>query len=208
MKLQISFDMPDLDKSIDIAKKVIDYADIFEIGTILLYKYGLKAIEEFRKVFPHKTILADTKIIDRGRDIISLLSNTRVNWITVMAGTKKSVIHSVCTAAHDANIKVMVDLFDTDSIGQASMSAQSFGADAVLFNKTYTEAESLMFIDTWEMVKGNTSLPTFINAKIGLEAIDKIIALNPYGIIIGNAITAAENPTQAAKTFFEKCAIR
>ena len=38
MKLQIAFDITDLDKAIDIAKKVADKSDILEIGTFLSIK--------------------------------------------------------------------------------------------------------------------------------------------------------------------------
>ena len=205
MKLQVSFDIPDLEKSIDIAKKIVDYTDTIEIGTILIYKYGIKAVQDFRTLFPHKTLLADTKIIDRSKDIVSLFSPVGINWITVMAGTKKGTIHSACNSAHDSNIKVMIDLFDTDALGQAAMSAQSLGANAILFNKTYSDSESLIFKDKWEMVKGNTSLPIFINAKAGSEYIEKIIELNPYGIVLGKEITEADDPAKAAQFFFEKC---
>lgn len=205
MKLQISFDLTDLDQAIKIAQEVVEQADIIEIGTILIYKYGIQALEEFRKSFPHSTILADTKIIDRGRDLIKLLIPTGINWITLMAGVNKEIIHSVCTAAHDANKKVMLDLLDTEALGQAALESKSLGADALLFHKPYDEAESLTFLDKWEMIKGNTSLPIFISAKITHENIDKIIELKPDGIVVGKAITDAENPKEEAQFFAAKC---
>ncbi len=68
MKLQISFDLIDLDKAIAIGEQVAQYADIIEVGTILIYHHGTLAIERFKEAFPDKTILADTKIVDRGKE--------------------------------------------------------------------------------------------------------------------------------------------
>jgi 3-hexulose-6-phosphate synthase len=203
MKLQISFDLPDLDKSLAIAKQVVDYCHILEIGTILLYKYGISVISAFKEQFPHKTILTDTKIVDRGRDVTTLFGSTPTDWLTVTAGTSKDVIHSVCTTAHNANKKVMFDLIDSRSLGQAALDAQSFGIDALLFHQTYDEQESLVFLDQWDMVRGNTSLPIFISAHINREIIEKIISISPDGIVVGKAITESTNPSQEAQFFYE-----
>ena len=68
MKLQISFDLTDLDKALEIALGVAPYASMVEVGSLLLYKYGVKAIEKFREAFEDKVIIDDAKIIDRGKE--------------------------------------------------------------------------------------------------------------------------------------------
>ncbi len=205
MKLQISFDIIDLDKAIDIAVKVAKYADIIEIGTILLYKYGIKAIEDFRKKLPKESILADSKIIDRGKDVTNLILNAGADWVTVMSGTSKEVIHAVATTAHELNKKVMLDLVDSSSPGQSALEAKSLGIDAILFHQTYDEKQTLLFLDKWDMVKGNTQLPIFISARINRDTIEKILELKPDGVVIGKAITGSQNPEEEAKFFYEAC---
>ena len=54
MKLQISFELTNLSDALDLAKKTHQYADIIEVGTLLIYKEGVKAVEAFRKEFPDK----------------------------------------------------------------------------------------------------------------------------------------------------------
>ncbi len=68
MKLQFSFDMPDLEKALEHAAAMRNHVDIIEVGSLLLYKYGEAAIVAFRRQFPEKTILADMKIVDRGKE--------------------------------------------------------------------------------------------------------------------------------------------
>ena len=70
MKLQISFDLIDLDQAIAIGSRVAQYADIIEVGTILIYHHGTDAVKRFKELFPDKIILADTKIVDRGKEVV------------------------------------------------------------------------------------------------------------------------------------------
>lgn len=201
MKLQISFDIVDLDKALAIAHDVAQYADIIEIGTILIYNHGIQAVTQFKNKFPEKTILADTKIVDRGKEVAELFSQAGADWITVMAGTSQHVIHATTTAAHNNNTKVMLDLIDSSSIGQSAMEAKNLGINALLFHQPYSEQESLLFLDKWDMIKGNTDLPIFISAKINRENVNKIISIKPDTIIVGAQITGAQDNAQEAQYF-------
>lgn len=203
MKLQISFDLTDLEKAISTAKLVEPYADSFEIGSLLLFKYGLTALEKFRQTFPDKILLADTKIVDRGQQTVTLLAGTGINWITVMAGTSKNVIHSACTTAHDLGKHIMLDLLDAASQGQSALEAKSMGVDALLVHRSYDEEDSLKFLDTWDMVRGNSNLPIYIAGRMSRDIIDKIKSIKPDGVIISKAITDADNPQEEAKFFKE-----
>lgn len=204
MKLQIAFDMTDLDKALGIAKDIAEYADILEIGTLLIYKHGTTAIEKFRETFPKKHILADSKIVDRGKEAAQLFSQAGADWITVMAGTGKDVIHAVCTTAHANNTKVMLDLIDASTLGQSALEAKNLGIDALLFHQPYDEKESLTFLDKWDMIKGNTNLPIFVSAKFTPETLPQIIAINPAGIVLGRTITDADNPAEEIVLFHDQ----
>ncbi|MBI2774717.1 orotidine 5'-phosphate decarboxylase [Candidatus Dependentiae bacterium] len=204
MKLQIAFDMTDLEKAVSIATAVAPYASILEIGSLLLLKHGVKAVETFREVFPDKILLADAKIVDRGKHAVTLLAQAGADWITVMAGTTKDVIHSASTTAHEFNKSVMLDLLDSCSLGQSALEAKSIGVNALLFHRPYEQREEAFALaDKWEMVRGNTNLPIFISGRITKDSIDKIKAINPDGLIIGKPITDAASPEDEAKFFFD-----
>jgi len=205
MKLQISFDTTDLEQALATAKKIEKYCNQFEVGSLMLYQFGIQAIEAFRKSFPDKTIVADTKIIDRGSEITEIAANAGADWITVMGGTNKHVLYTVARAAERHKVNVMIDLIDADSPGQTAMEAQGFGGDAILMHKPYDEGESLEFLDQWDLVRGNTKLPVFIAAKINRSNVQKIIKLKPDGIVVGRTITQADNPLQEAKYFYNLC---
>lgn len=184
MKLQVAFDVPDLDKALAALPELSKYATIIEIGSLLIYKYGDQAIKQFRQLVPEGVLLADAKICDRGKEATTLFAQAGADWVTVMAGTKKSVIRTACTTAHEAGKKVMLDLLDASSPGQAALDAKSLGADALVFNRAVEDAEWHLFLDSWEMVRGNTQLPIFIAGITKQEALADVLPLNPDGIII------------------------
>lgn len=205
MKLQISFDLLDLEKALKIAHEVEPYCDQFEIGTPMLYRFGIQAIEAFRADFGRKTLVADTKIIDRGEQITTLVAQAGADWLTVMGGTNRRVLYAVVQAAKAQKINVMIDMIDIGAPGQMAMDAQGLHAQALLMHKPHDEGESLSFLDEWDLVRGNTPLPIFVAASITRANIDAILKLKPNGVVIGSAITGAENPAQEAQYFYQLC---
>lgn len=202
MKIQIAFDLTDLEKSISIAAQLEKYTDIFEVGSLLIFKYGEVAVKTFKEKFPHKQILADVKITEKAKETVNLVSSSNADWITVLAGSGKNIIHTACTTAHALGKKIMLDLTDASSLGQSALEAKSFGADALLMHKPHDEEEQMLFMDRWEMVKGNTTLPIFI-AGINKENLAIVKSVNADGIVLGKAITQAEDPLQALNFFYE-----
>ncbi|MBA3954287.1 orotidine 5'-phosphate decarboxylase [Candidatus Dependentiae bacterium] len=200
MKLQIAFDLTDLDQAIAIAEAVENSADIIEVGSLLIYKHGVLAVQKFKERFPQKIILADTKIVDRSKDAVTLFAQSGADWITVMAGANKNVIHAACTIAHELGKKVMLDLLDASSLGQSALEAKSLGADALVFHKPIDD-DPLVFLDRWDMVKGNTQLPVFISTALSRETLSEILSINPAGLVLGQTITQSQDPQQEAAYF-------
>ena len=146
MKLQISFDFTDLNRALEIAAQIRDYADILEIGTLLVYAHGITAVEQFRKAFPDKVLLTDTKIVDHGKESIALFARAQTDWVTIMAGTNRNVIHAACSAAHERNKKVALDMIDSKEVGQSAFEAKNLGADALLVHQPYDVEGPLEFL--------------------------------------------------------------
>lgn len=201
MKLHVSFETPDLDHAITCAQQIKPYVDAFEVSTLLLYLHGITALKRFCDTFSDIPILADTKILDRGKDTVTQLAPTGIEWISVLAGTSKNIIHATTTTAHQNGIQVMMNLLDASSIGQSALEAKNLGADALLFHQPYQEEETLKLFDAWDMLHGNTSLPIFVSGHITQETAQEIANLNPSGIVVSKHITEADAPVKAAAYF-------
>lgn len=203
MKLQIAFDVTHLETALEIAHAVEPYADIFEVGTLLLYQYGIEAVEQFVQHFPHKSLLVDTKIVDHGKETVALFNQLPIDWLTIMAGTSKDTIHAV-NAQRANKVKVMLDILDSNSAGQSAMEAKQMGIDALLVHRSFEGKDQPGFLEHWEMIIGNTDLPVFLVGRINKTNIHDIVMLKPDGIVIGSAIVKAEDPAAMAVFFADQ----
>lgn len=201
MKLHISFNLTNLQEALTTAKDVEDFCDAFEIGPVTLMQNGMQAIKEFRTTFPQKTIICDCNITEFEKEIVALASQAGCDWVTALAGAGTNTIHNTCTSAHNAGKKVMVDFIDVSSAGQIAADAKAFGVDALVVHNS-NDANPYALLDRWDMIKGNTTLPVFIGTNITRVNLDQLIKLDPAGLIIGRAITFAENPREEAAYFY------
>jgi 3-hexulose-6-phosphate synthase len=201
MKLHVALNLMNLDQACSIAQEIDAFCDAFEIGPVLLAHYGIQAIKTFRTLFPEKVLICDTNIAEFEKEIVTLALKAGGDWVTVLAGANTNTIHNSCMSAHREGKMVMLDLIDAPTAGQISVDAQALGVDALLVHNT--EANPYAFLDRWDMVKGNTTLPVFISTHITRSSIQKLVTLDPAGIIIGHAITEAEKPQEEARYFYD-----
>ena len=202
MKLQISYDFTNLSQALEIAKTTAPFADIVEIGTPLILAEGFNAIVEFKKAFPDKQILADAKIVDRVSDVIPPIAKAGASHITFLYGTSNKVIQKATSIAHKNKTKIVLDLIDPETMGQAARDAQAMNVDLILFHYPHEINDTYDLEADWEMVRGNTDLPIFIASRSAKD-INDIIKLKPQGIVVGKEITQASNPEEKAKYYSE-----
>lgn len=204
MKLQIAFDVLDLDKCIELAKSVEMYADAFEIRSSLLIKHGIEVIEQFKAIFPDKELFVETHITNHPHDLVPLCLKAGADMISVMSGTTQEIIHAAATLAAQKNKGVILDLLDANSIGQAAMDAKRLGVDALLYHNIYDRQDGASFaMEEWDDLRGNTNLPIYITSNIDRDNINFIISLQPDVIIIGKTITQKANPVEEAEFYFK-----
>ncbi|MFA5075445.1 MAG: orotidine 5'-phosphate decarboxylase / HUMPS family protein [Candidatus Babeliales bacterium] len=201
MKLQVSFDIADLQKALNIAQKIYRYVDILEVGTILIYKYGVSAIQSFKEHFPEKPIFADAKIADRPNLAVQIFAHAGADYVSVLAGTTNSIIKQATQVAHDNGIKIILDLMDSVSPGQSAMDAKTLDIDIISCHKPVSLNRLEESLTDWQYIKGNTDLPIFIAGNINKSNISKILKLKPQGIVIGSAIVEAQDPEEEIKYF-------
>ena len=203
MKLLVAFNLLDLETALSIARSIEKQVDLFTVGPLLLYKYGVTAVERFKEAIPNVPLLVEAQLIERPQETVELFSDAGVQWISVMAGAGQKVITTACSTARDKGTKIIIDLADASSVGQSALDAKRFGASALSFHKPSIDDSRVPFIDRWHMVKGNTELPVFISAHISRENVGEILELESSGIIIGTSIVTKENPLEETIYFSE-----
>jgi len=201
MKLHISYNLTDLDKALALAEQTAAYADILGIGSLLIVKEGVNAIKKFRAAFPNKELFAESHIVEKGEDTVIMMAQAGANYVSILAGAHLSTIKKAVEAAKQFDVNIALDLLDAQSAGQSALDAKTIGAHMIVLQRYHAEEDATEIENGWRDVKDNTKLPIFITGKIDDENIRQIINLKPQGIMIGTAITKADNPAQKASFF-------
>lgn len=203
MKIQISFDLMDLEKALNIASKVYNYADILEVGTQLIYKEGIKAVQKFKENFPNKIIFADAKVVDRVEEVITLFSKNGADIISMLAGADNNIIQKSSSIAHKFNTKIALDLLDAYSAGQSALDAKNLNIDLIICHRPHEPNRLIEALSEWQDIRDNTPLPIFIAGGITRDNIEKVMLVKPQGVVLGSCIIEKNNPEEEI-IFFNK----
>lgn len=200
MKIQIKYNITDLDRALEIAQATAAYTDIMGIGSLLLYKNGIKAVEAFAQTFPNKELFVDSKITDQAEDAIRLFAQAGATYISVLAETHPSVIRTACAIAHECKTRIILDCMNHQAIGQSALDAKPLGAYGILLHQA-TNAEAQQYSDAeLEELCANINLPIFIKGKITNDTLHTLKRINPYAVIISDSITRTTDPRSEAET--------
>jgi 3-hexulose-6-phosphate synthase/6-phospho-3-hexuloisomerase len=108
--LQVALDFKSLEEALTIAEKVAPFVDILEAGTPLIKSEGIKVVQALKNAHPDKLICADLKTADAGYLEAQIAAESKADIITVLADAYDITIQETLHAANDYNIEVMVDL--------------------------------------------------------------------------------------------------
>lgn len=199
VKFQISYNMADLEEALRIAQQTAEYADVLQLGSLLLLSNGKQAIARFRELFPDKELWVDTRLTDNWMNSIDYFASCGVKQISVLAGISNKMIQQFTAEAHSRGLTVSLDLIASPSPEQAVYDAQALDVDSIIYRNPMLKEDAVCLSERWASVKGNTSLPIYISGNMALDALDAIKEMSPYGVIVGNLITNASNPIEVAQ---------
>ncbi len=203
MMLQITYNDNLIEKALEVARLTAPYADVLEIGPVLLYAHGKQVISLFKKEFSEKKIAVASRLIAKVPEIVEVLLEEGADTISLLAATAHPLIQTATSLAHAKKAEIALDLMDAHSLGQTALDAKILEVDSLIFYPSYTE-EGISMLEDWESIKCNTTLPIYIAGRVTRLSAPHYAALKPAGLIIGKEITQAENPAQEA-AFFKSC---
>ncbi|MEM3399636.1 MAG: 3-hexulose-6-phosphate synthase [Candidatus Micrarchaeia archaeon] len=197
--LQIALDFVDLDRAMRIAKEVEKYVDIIEVGTPLIKSEGMNAVRAMKKAFPDKPIVADMKTMDVGALEVEMAAKAGANIVTVMGVSDESTLKEAVEAGRRYGAQIMVDIMNVDEPGEAIEKFEKLGV-------TYVCAH--VGID--QQMKGkkpvemlgkiaHTKMKIAVAGGIDAGNVGEILKYRPDIVIVGSAITKAEDAEESAR---------
>lgn len=202
MKIQLALDRMEINEAIELTRKLEDSIDWIEVGTSLIKEFGMASVREMKRAFPAKTIVADIKTIDNARYEFEMCFEAGADVATVMGVSPLVTIDACMEIAKRYNKLVMIDLLNTTE--QQKRDLMKF-KQAVFCEHVSKDQQEELGASNQGAVESTLYGPSMTIAAAGgitLDSLDLLRkTLNPSIVIIGSAITKAENPAEAAAKF-------
>jgi len=209
-KLQVALDVISLKEALQIAEQVHSFVDIIEAGTPLIKSEGIRVVKVLKENFPEKFICADLKTADAGYLEVEMAAKANADIISILADAYDTTLEEALRASYDFNVEIMADLIvsrkpikrlkeiiDLDYKGKKLSYALAHSG----LDRQSSRRAPLSEIEAMTQVPERPKLA--IAGGIRPSDIKNIMQYPIHIIIVGGAITKAENPEKIAKQLKE-----
>lgn len=198
MNIQLALDRLTKEQCFRVLKETEAHIDWIEVGTGVIKEYGMEIIREIRAVYPDKTIVADMKTCDAGKHEAIQAFEAGADITTVMAFSSGKTISDTLEVANQCGKRIMIDLLGVTELKRMH-ELQDLGVDLVSlhFGKDM-QLEGEFHTDLFALTQGFPQFEVAVAGGINLQSLPEILQKNPDTIIVGSAITKAENSSEAA----------
>ena len=206
MLLQIAFDRPE---HLALLPQVRGIADIVEIGTPVLKRFGIGAILTARELCPDTMVLADTKTVDGGRLEAEMSFGAGAAFMTVLSTASRATHEAVSRVAVDFGGTVVVDTI-TESGREELLPTNATFPESCAYIAVHSPTDARLAGDrstahidaVAEMHRRGFRVS--LAGGIGPNTIDAVLAVEPEILVVGSAITESEHPKELAKWMRDK----
>jgi len=204
--LQLALDKP---QDFAVLSMVRDLVDIVEVGTPVLKRFGLSAISTVRELTRETPILVDTKTVDGGGQEADMVFGAGATFMTVLSSASRATHEAVGEHAAEHRGWVVVDTITEsgkpDLLPPGAAFPDRFGYVAV-----HSPTDVRLAGDT---STGHVAAVTRVHSLghrvslaggISPKSFDAVIAAEPEVLVIGSAITEADNPREVAEWIHDR----
>ncbi len=204
-QLQLALD-GDLASALEILSAAHPYIDMAEIGTPLVFREGMRAVRRMRESYPQLTLVADLKIMDAGETEADIAFSAGADIVTALAAAADATIVGALDSARAHGKRLMVDMMQVADTNARGRELANLGCDLLCLHTAHDQ-QALLGSPFTQLAALREALPSAdlaIAGGVNLPALEQILPLKPQVIIVGSAITAADDPRASAKTFHER----
>ena len=207
-KLQLALDFIELEDALALLEKVQSFADILEVGTPTLIRYGVEAVRRIKQSYPRKPVLADLKIMDAGEGEARLGFEAGASIVTVMGVAHDETILGAARAAARFGGQIMADLMSVTPLARRAQEVEQLGCNILCVHAATDAPESgeRAFQDVkllrTQISKAQIAVAGGIDPSTAKAACESGADI----LVVGSAILKATDPRKAARTLHEICA--
>jgi 3-keto-L-gulonate-6-phosphate decarboxylase len=202
-QLQLALDVTRVEHAVAIAQQVHGLFDRLEVGTPLIRSEGhRRSIGVLRSYFPDTPLIADAKIMDRGRQETEACLRAGADGVIVQAVAPAETIHAVYETAAENDAETLVDGLGTNSVRELVERAQALPVDWLVVHRGKDEQAldlALPLLDVRNAADRGTSLPLALAGGISANNVADCAREPLIGLlIVGEAVVQSPAPRDAA----------
>ncbi|MCS7139768.1 MAG: orotidine 5'-phosphate decarboxylase [Candidatus Nezhaarchaeota archaeon] len=200
--LQLALDFINLHRAIKVAKEALKGGvDWLEAGTPLIKSEGLNSVRELKKNFPGVPIVADMKTLDTGAVEVEAAAKAGADVVIIMGLADDSTIKEAIEAARRVGAKIMIDLMNVDDMIGRAVEVERLGVDYICVHVGIDQQmRGMKPLDVLKQVVDVVRIPVAVAGGINSETAAQAVEAGASIVIVGGAITKAENAEEAART--------
>jgi 3-hexulose-6-phosphate synthase len=197
MSLQIALDRIPLERAEHITGAVRGVADWIEVGTSLIKRYGMPGVARIVAAAGDTPVLADMKTADDARTELTMAADAGATSVTVLGLSTPATLDLAVRVAAERDIEVMIDLMALNATGRARVAA-ALPLSVVLAahvpkDAQHSDTDAAALLGDWA-----TGRRLALAGGLGLKDIPTVAGWGDIRLIVGSAVTAADDPFAAA----------
>ncbi|MFC0469072.1 3-hexulose-6-phosphate synthase [Halalkalibacter kiskunsagensis] len=199
MNIQLALDRLSREECFRLLKETEDYIDWIEVGTGVIKEYGMQIVRDIKKTYPEKVLVADMKTCDAGKFEAAQAFEAGADITTVMAFSADKTITDTLEVARLHGKRIMIDLLGVTARARIA-ELERLGVDLVsLHYGKDMQTEGDMHADMFSLLEGHSNFEVTVAGGINLDSLPEMIEKAPDTVIVGSAITKAQNSKDVAE---------
>lgn len=199
MLLQLALDDP---AHLALLPALSEHVDIVEVGTPLLKRFGLAGIATVREVMgAGPALLVDSKTVDGGAEEAEMYFRLGADFMTVLAAAAPATVAAVAGVASAHGGYAVADMICSPNLPEQPDSFPDRIAYVLLHSAT--DVRRAGGGDGGNLTRSQTlrrlGYQVALAGGIGPHNLSEVIQAGPQVVVVGSAITGAENPVEVAR---------
>ncbi|QBK13440.1 3-hexulose-6-phosphate synthase [Thermoactinomyces vulgaris] len=200
MILQLALDRMSIPEAVRLAGETEEFTDWIEVGTSIIKEFGMAGVRELKRAFPDKPVVADTKTMDNARYEFEKAFEAGADAATVMGVAPPVTIETCMDVARRHGKTVMIDLLNVSEDQVRELLKYDEAVFCVHVSKDEQEEGVRPVWKKCAAVSSEKPVKWAAAGGITLSSLEKVRkSFHPSVVIVGTAITKAENPKEAAR---------
>lgn len=203
--LQIALDEVNLDRALQYATEAVaGGVEWVEAGTPLIKAEGLDAVRKLKQAFPDKTVVADMKTMDTGAFEVEIAAKAGADVVGILGAASDETFEEAVKAARKYGAKVYMDLISVPDKVARAKDAERLGCDYVCLHMGIDDQMvGANPLDVLKEVAHAVSIPVMVAGGLNSETVGPCVEAGASILIVGGALTKAEDITAEAKKLVE-----